>query len=109
MDRYVKGLLTAYDRVLNLIEAIDPDHIDTSLECLRVRIDASLVAYKLFLTKEDIDGYESEKLNKLKALEGVITMEDIDKSIEQINEPTIRCKILSLPDNYFMHNSSHPN
>lgn len=103
MDRYVKGLLTAYDRVLNLISAIDPDTKSLELECLKIRINASLAAYQLFLTKEDIDKYESEKENKLRALEGNLTTADIDSVIKSLSKYPKSCKVLELPDNYFNH------
>lgn len=66
MDRYVKGILTAYSRVLNLIDAIDPDSTDLSLQCLKVRINASISSYYMMLNKDAIDNFEKEKLNTLK-------------------------------------------
>ena len=103
MDRYIKGLLTAYDRILNLISSIDPDSRDLSLECLKSRILASLYAYELFTAKEDLDEFESELDNKRKALEGSLRISDIDEIIEKLrqSETESNCKILIPPSDYF--------
>ena len=109
MDKYIKGLLTAYNRVLNLIDAIDPNHLDASLECIRVRIEASIAAYRLFSSKEALDEFDAESQIKTKALDGSITLDELVTAIDQLRQvdsSTHVCKVLKLPESYFESNSN---
>lgn len=101
LDRYIKGLLIAYTRILNLIDAIDPNHLNDALECIRLRIEASINAYKLFSSKELIDQFESEYNNKVKALEGTLTLEDLGNFIDKLQIAESKAKILMPPSSYF--------
>ena len=79
MDRYVKGLLTAYDRVLNLINLLDPDGKDNSLECIKARICASVYAYKMFIKDEDLAKVEKESTElKNLNLDNALDLSDIN-------------------------------
>lgn len=95
MDRYTKGLITAYTRVLALIETLDPEAQIPELLILRYRIQASLDMYEVLIGKEALQDCQSEYLRKIKALEGTLTQNDIDKIIGELDAKVATCKILT--------------
>lgn len=95
MDRYTKGLITGYTRILALIETLDPEAQIPELLLLRYRIKASLDMYEVLTGKEALQGCQSEYLRKIKALEGTLTQNDIDKIIGELDAKVATCKILT--------------
>lgn len=95
MDRYTKGLITGYTRILALIETLDPEAQIPELLLLRYRIKASLDMYEVLTGKEVLQGCQSEYLRKIKALEGTLTQDDIDKIIGELDAKIATCKILT--------------
>lgn len=96
MDNFSKGLITAYNRILDAINEIDPELKSNELAAIRLKILLALYSYSIFLAEEIQNDPNSILMNQ----------EMIEQEISKLNETVAgatknKCKILEMSADYF--------
>lgn len=61
-DKYIDGLIAAYNKVLSVMDSLDPEKVDLSFNLLRLKIEGALYGYNLM--KERHKAAEITRKNK---------------------------------------------